>query len=608
MKNIVNTIKLKIAFAVLLAGLLPGGCEEYLDQAPEASLTQEDVFKDFTSFQGYVEGCQNEVVDVWRADYWCDNNFADEIRRAATFFASYAFDNGNYWGWQNTRSYFGHNVWNDQTKRRDPRSADSKSTWYGGWEGIRIANLGLANLDKLVNATQEEKDLIKGQLLFFRAYFYFSMIRDWGGLPYIDKVLEPSEEMKYPRLNYHESAAKADADFAEAAKLLPLDWDKIAAGQRTLGNNRQRINKIMALAFQAKNMLYAASPLMNKESTGSAAYNVEMCKKAADLFAQVINTCEQTGIYTLQPWSSYSDMFYTVNPSSIVPGGTEVIFSSPIYYITSGSQRNSWGLPICGYVPEMVSVCANYVKYWGMKNGLPISDPASGYNPADPWNNRDPRFYKTIVVDGDKICNSPSAGVHQFFQSYNGGIHRNNSQNITGFMSNKTWGLTCNKWDNGWKWNQYYFHCPILRLSDVYLMYAEAVLHGYGAPQSSSPGCMSAVAAVNTVRARATVPDLDPKFTTSKDAFMEQIVLERAVELSFEGLRWNDLRRWLKNDDPRYLDKTELLFDRDPVTQKPINIRERLIVRRVVQEKHNWLPLPVEQVTLYEEFKQNPGW
>jgi hypothetical protein len=414
--------------------------------------------------------------------------------------------------------------------------------------------------------------------------------------------------MKYPRLNYLQTATKADADFAEAAKLLPLDWDKIAAGQKTLGNNRQRINKIMALAFQAKNMLYAGSPLMNMESTGKAIYNAELCKKAADLFAQVISISEQTGMYALQPWTTYSDIFYRVSPSKDLPGGTEVIFNAPFYSTEAGRQRNDWGLPNCGYVAQCVGVCANYVKYWGMKNGLPISDPASGFNPADPWSNRDPRFYKTIVVDGDKICNSTSAGADQFFQSSNGARHRSSANNITGFISNKYWDLTCNKFDNGWGNQQYHFLCPILRLADVYLMYAEAVLQGYGTPQSSASGSITAIAAVNKIRARATVPDLDPKFTASKDVFMEQIVLERAVELSFEAHRWNDLRRWLKNGDPRYLDKTELLFDRDPKTGKPINIQERVIVQRVVSDKHNWLPFPVNMVTLYKEFKQNPGW
>jgi starch-binding outer membrane protein, SusD/RagB family len=609
MKKIITNIKTAVVFAALAGGFLLGGCEKYLDQAPEASVKQEDAFKDFTSFQGFVEGCQNQVVDVVRTTDFSDYNLVDETRRAVTFVMGHNFDNGDYWGWQGGYgSYFGRTSAYNYVNIQNPLAPAAKSTWYGGWFGIRRANLGLANMDKLVNATQEEKDLIKGQLLFFRAYFYFTLMRDWGGLPYLDKALEPTEEMKYPRLNYVQTAMKADADFAEAAKLLPLDWDKIAAGQKTLGNNRQRINKIMALAFQAKNLLYAASPLMNKESTGSATYNVELCKKAADVFAQVINTCEQTSIYTLQPWATYNDIFYRVSPSKDLPGGTEVIFNAPFYSTESGRMRNDWGLPNCGYIAQSVGVCANYVNNWGMKNGLPISDPASGFNPADPWSNRDPRFYKTIVVDGDKICNATSAGADQFFQSSNGARHRSAANNITGFISNKYWGLTCNKFDNGWASQQYHFLCPILRLSDVYLLYAEAVLQGFGTPQSSASGSITAVAAVNKVRARAAVPDLDPKFTASKDDFMEQIVLERAVELSFEAHRWNDLRRWLKNGDPRYLNKTELLFDRDPVTKKPINIQERLMIQRVVSDKHNWLPFPVNTVTLYNEFKQNPGW
>ena len=609
MKKIITKIKTTIVFVALTGGFLLGGCQKYLDQAPEAAVNAADAFKNFASFQGFVEGCQNQVVDVSRNTDFGDADLADETRRTFPSCLGVNFDNGDYWGWQSAYgSYFGRTN-TTQDKMTDPLSPATKSIWYGGWYGIRRANLGLANLDKLVDATQEEKDLIKGQLLFWRAYFYFTLIREWGGFPYLDKALEPTEEMKYPRLNYLQTATKADADFAEAAKLLPLNWDNIASGKKTLGNNRQRLNKIMALAFQAKNLLYAASPLMNKESTGNATYNVELCKKAADVFAQVINTCDQTGVYTLQPWATYSDIFYRVSPSRYLPGGTEVIFNSPMYSVdTDGRKKNAWGPSAYGFIAQTISVCANYVKYWGMKNGLPIDDPASGFNPADPWSNRDPRFYKTIVVDGDKMANSTAAGADQFAQFYNGGRHRTTATCITGFYSNKYWGLTCNKFDLGWSNNQLQWQVPILRLADVYLMYAEAVLQGYGTPQSSAPGCITALDAVNKIRQRATVPGLDPKFTASKDAFMEQLVVERAVELSFENLRWNDLRRWLKNGDPRYMDKTELLFDRNPVTQKPINIKERLIIQRAVSEKHNWLPLPLNQVTLYKEYKQNPGW
>ena len=74
----------------------------------------------------------------------------------------------------------------------------------------------------------------------------------------------------------------------------------------------------------------------------------------------------------------------------------------------------------------------------------------------------------------------------------------------------------------------------------------------------------SAVEAVNLIRNRATVPDMDARFTADRDKFFEQLVVERAVELFMEGQRWTDLRRWLRNDDSRYLKKTAVDFDRGP--------------------------------------------
>jgi hypothetical protein len=103
------------------------------------------------------------------------------------------------------------------------------------------------------------------------------------------------------------------------------------------------------------------------------------------------------------------------------------------------------------------------------------------------------------------------------------------------------------------------------------------------------------------------VPAVDARYTGSKDAFMGELIRERAVELAFEGLRWHDLRRWNLAGEKKYKEKTVVDFDRG-ANGKPINLRERVVVTRVFDKKHNWLPLPTDQVNLYPTFGQNPGW
>ena len=140
-------------------------------------------------------------------------------------------------------------------------------------------------------------------------------------------------------------------------------------------------------------------------------------------------------------------------------------------------------------------------------------------------------------------------------------------------------------------------------------MYSEAVIFGTGGtPQSTSGNyTMTAEQALNVVRNRAQLPNINAKFTSSSAAFFEEIVRERAVELSFEGSRFCDLRRWNRNGDARYLDKTAIDFGRGS-NGKPINLIERLVVRRTADKKHNWLPIQVKYTKQYAGFPQNPGW
>jgi starch-binding outer membrane protein, SusD/RagB family len=159
----------------------------------------------------------------------------------------------------------------------DPTSTNKfdHALWPHAWYCIRKANMGLENLDKLTVATQEEKDLIEGQLYFFRAWWHFELMQYFGGLPYITEVLPSNEKLTLPRMTYQECADLAGADLAKAAELLPINWDNTVVGRKTLGKNQLRVNKIMALGYLGKNYLWAGSPLMvhGPQTGGRQTYN-----------------------------------------------------------------------------------------------------------------------------------------------------------------------------------------------------------------------------------------------------------------------------------------------------------------------------------------------
>lgn len=625
-----NRIKLLLVVCSLSFGVT--SCSDFLDRDPQSLVSDKDAFKNFVNFQGFTEELYHTIPDFTNG-YWT-NSFnwgEDEIQSTAqNFHFGVKIDNGDFWGWQ--RNFDGWQAgWMDRNNNVTNDDRFAKSLWGLGWYGIRKANLGLANLDKLTDATQEEKDLIKGQLLFFRGWYHFMFMQYFGGLPYIDKVLPGDEKLTLPRMKYSECADKAAADFREAANLLPTDWDNTTAGKRTLGKNQLRINKIMALGYLGKNYLWAGSPLMNQVSGGSTSYNADFCKKAAEAFGELLTLTESGAApHKLIPFAQYSTNFYTTGQNWQIPGGTEAIFRGPYY----GANNSNWGTSK-QYTPLIISEgdvkflpTSNYVTNYGMANGMPIkditkADPESGYNPEFPWKGRDPRFYNDIVFDGVRMVagsipnaaevNNRNANLHT------GGSYRDIATGSrTGFLLFKFVPRTANKYDQGYSYDKSLnIKVPYMRLADIYLMYAEAAAQGFGSALGKSSNYSKTSAdAINVIRERAGVSKIAPKFLGSLDAYMEEVRRERAVELSFEGHRFNDLRRWLLISKSPYTLKKSIEFDRaapldpakDPKDNRVLNLRETTILERKFTDKHNWLPLKVNDVNLYVEFGQNPGW
>ncbi len=629
MKTIIDKILLGAAF--LAVGAVSTSCTDYLDRDEDSVVSEDEYYKDFYNFQGFVEELYQCIPNMncayWQSDYnWGEDEM---IVAGSTWFMGYKVDQGDFWGWQTENDGWGC-CWMDGTGDTTSSSRMEKRMWPLMWYGIRKANKGLQHLNDMEDCTEEEYNLIAGQLYFFRGWFHFMLIQYFGGLPYIDHVLSSSDEsVQLPRLSYQECADRIAEDMQRAVELLPLDWDDTTAGQNTLGNNRQRINKIMALGFLGKNYLWAGSPLMNNESTGSKEYNKEYCKLAAEAFAEMLSLCREEGgsaDYSLMDFSEYSDIFYTLNEGYKVPGGTETIFWPPV--------REAWGTywsQSLQYTPgvlldgssNMFCPSANYVSYYGMANGLPIEDctvkdAESGYDPSYPWRNRDPRFYHDIVYDGVQ-CIEGSTSTREAYRYaclYTGGSYRDNyNGSRSGYLMYKFSPFSTNN-DDRTQENSHLIVISYMRLADVYLMYAEAVANAYDSPTASVSGfSKTAVDAVNYVRDRAGVGHVASKFLSNTEDFMSEVRRERAVELAYEGHRFNDLRRWYLLTEYPYTIKTCIDFDRssdfstdDPENNRVLNLSESVVIQRNFSTKHYWLPLKTADVNIYLEFDQNPGW
>ncbi len=648
MKKIYKTL-LRGAFLIAATFALQA-CQDFLDKEADSIVSEGEAFKNFRNFQGFIEEIYNCIPDKEK-HYWTTSwNWGDDeiFNLEGSWHMTNQVDLGNFWAWQAGRmSQPG--AWLDKPST-NPTSTNKfdHALWPHAWYCIRKANIGLENLELLTSATQEEKNVIAGQLYFFRAWWHFELMQWFGGLPYIDIVLPADEKPTLPRLSYQECADRAAEDLVKAASLLPINWDNTSVGRNTVGKNQLRINKIMALGYLGKNYLWAASPLMKNgpQTGGGNTYNYDeaYARKAAEAFGELLALVEsgQTQ-YALAEFdfenvydhkkspgaaSRFSDIFYTTGQNWLMPGSTEAIFRGPSTDF-NGSNWNTtktFGPKVQGIVEHDNIIhhpTANYVKFYGMANGLPLDDPASGFDPAYPFKDRDPRFYHDIVFDGFKYVNAAMPPDMEYLRYT--GLHTNGTMRSaangsrTGYFIQKLVPHTANKYDGAYNWSgNLHVYLPYMRLADIYLMYAEACAVFGGASGKSNNFNKTAEDAINTLRDRVGAGHVSASYTGSKEKFLDEVRRERAVELSFEGFRFNDLQRWLLLTEYPYNVKTAQEFDRlesidffkenDPRDARVANFREVEILTRQFGARHYWFPLKISDVSMYPEFEQNPGW
>ncbi|MFY7826234.1 MAG: RagB/SusD family nutrient uptake outer membrane protein [Flectobacillus sp.] len=548
-------------FAVLLS---TASCNsDLLDVVPTDRVSDSSILTDSTLFESYVI---NRYMGVRLTDKEAEGTPPGFGRGFEYAMWSSVTDESMYNNDDNT--------WLIQRGQLAPENTGIAGTiWGRSYRSIREINYALANVQK-VNMSAGMKTRLAAELRFLRAFRYHDLIRNYGDVVLMgDKVYELGEDFTnsaiYTRSSVKDAMTYVMAELDAASKDLPATNN---SSNWKLG----RATKGAALALKSRLALYAASPL----------YNAGNWQTAANAAKEVMNL----GMYSLYT-GGYDKLFLTPE------NNPEIIFER-LY--TRGARHvcleisnapngfGGWG----GNVPLQ-----NFVDAYQMNNGKSIDDASSGYNPQDPYKNRDPRFYMTVLTNNSSYRgNTVQSFVPGGKDSKDGPSNWNTSK--TGYYLKKYMNDALpidNPWDIAGTQPWIYF-----RYAEILLNYAEAQNEAAGPDQSVYD-------AVNAIRRRTGVGMPALPTGLSQAQMRDAIRKERQIELAFEEHRYYDVRRWkianVTENVPAY--GIEVTKNGTGFTYT----RKEALSGRRFEDKHYFLPIPrAEILASGGKLTQNPGY
>lgn len=411
---------------------------------------------------------------------------------------------------------------------------------YKAWDytNIRKINTAIQKIGESTALKDDVKNSILGQALFMRAYMYFNMVKHHGGVPYITTPQDlKSDDLLVSRNTTKECFDLIIKDINQAITLLPIT---IAKGSTDYG----KIDGNFAVAFKAKVLLYKASPQFNPSNPYGNAYWAEANTANKAAYDQL-----KANGYSLTP------DYYNI---ALQEKGPEVVFAvinsypnkvaSYDYGVRPGSESRG----PAGSVPSW-----EFVKEFPMKDGKVYSDPSGKYHKTDAeflksyWQNRDPRFDKSIVWNAKIYEVSGKAGKRQYTSVGvapalddfgTNPMAKTPSENLgrySGFFILKNSKLSLKQTEVE---TQYDVDYVLMRYAEVLINYAETA--------NETGDFSTALDILKQIRTRAGIEaGADGNYgisATSKEQMREAIFAERNIEFCFEGHRFWDLRRLRK--------------------------------------------------------------
>jgi hypothetical protein len=546
MNNFIKNTTIKSYILVLLISF--SGCKKFLEVSPADQVTSALLFSNTNNADLFLNNVYAGLQGPFTT-YDPTENFTDNAMNGV---------NGTV-----SRTLYASSVYT-------PSNAPS---YWSLYNNIRAANLFIKSVsESSMDESWKKKRL--GEARFLRAYFYQVLWTHYGGVPIITDVLkqEDGESIFRARNTDEETFQFIVNECAAIADDLPLQSE---AGRATKG---------AALTLKGWCELFAASALKNSNN------DLSKWATAAATNKQVIDL----EVYDLFP--DYNLQFFEENNDNV-----ETIFAKKYLGGTAlgGGREGLQGAWIVGGVQRAyggVDPTQELVDEYEMANGLPITDPASGYNPQDPYKNREKRFYQSVLYDG-----ATWLGFEMVMRRGEGSRNETDLSNLneatnTGYYLLK--GLNPKYAINGNN-QQNSANFILFRYAEVLLNYAEAQNEAVGPDESVYD-------AVNEVRHRSELPDLPEGL--SQEQMRKAIRRERRVELAFEEKRWYDLMRWKVAETNLNTSLHGILIEKQGVSLK-YTVIEAADGKRIFYPEKNYLyPIPQSAIDKNKNLAQNPNY
>ena len=588
---------------VLTFFLLTGSCKkDFLTVTPLDQYAEDGVWKDPALIQSFVNNIYLGIPHGF----------------SALMLSSCADESMAVWDWESsnvtnsllTPSYLGIfdlNFWTSKMRY---------ITWDTSYKNIRACNIFLEKIEGVTFDDKNFKDQLTGEVHFLRAYYYHQLTSLYGGVPIITKAYILNDDFLAPRNTYDECIKFVTEECDKAAALLPASQS---------GNSKGRASKAAALTLKSRTLLYAASDLANNTTWATGFSKPELIGyvggdriarwKAAKDAAKAVIDLGVNSLYKANPVlnentsKNYGDIFLLTETSEDIwvrfvlaqyendwDNGNPGLFNGP-------NGWHNWG----GNTP-----IGQLVDDYEMIDGSKF-DWNNPVHKASPYENRDPRFYASILYNGAKWRQrpadvkdlDPNGIVQTGFYEKPGNVVK------PGLDTKKSPIEDWNGTSTGYYLKKFidpnvdaqYFKQEIpwrfMRYTEVILNYAEACI---ALGQETE-----AKTYLNMIRKRAGMPDIPASETGL--LLLNRYRNERRIELAYEEQRYFDVRRWMIAPQVYTNAKAVNILYKllpDNTTSAAPTYSLSTVQQRSWKNSHYYLPIKLDEINKNKNLIQNP--